>query len=40
MADANKLVWFMISKNNHAYDAYQLIIFYDNGYNQANGQDL
>ncbi len=39
-ADINKLIWFMISKNNHAYDAYQLIIFYDNGYNEANGQDL
>lgn len=40
MADANKLVWFMISKNNLGYKKYQLIIYYENGYNEANGQDL
>ncbi len=32
-----KLVWFMIDKtSNH----YQILIFYDNKYNQANGEDL
>ncbi len=40
MADANKLVWFMVSKNNRGFDKYQLVIFYENGYHEANGQDL
>ena len=34
----NKLVWFTITENG--YDKYSIAIFYDNGYNQANGEDL
>lgn len=33
----NKLVWFMITEN---YGKYSIIIFYENGYNMANGEDL
>lgn len=33
----NKLVWFMIHEN---YGKYSIIIFYENGYNMANGEDL
>ncbi len=33
----NKSVWFTISS---MYGKYYLIIFYDNGYNKANGEDL
>ena len=32
-----KTVWFMI---NEHYGKYGLLLFYDNGYNQANGDDL
>ena len=30
-------VWFMI---NEKYGKYQILMYYDNGYNQANGEDL
>lgn len=33
----NKLVWFMINEN---YGRYSISIFYENGYNMANGEDL
>lgn len=33
----NKSVWFMIDER---YGKYRLLLFYDNGYNQANGDDL
>lgn len=33
----NKLVWFMIHEN---YGKYSITIFYENGYNMANGEDL
>lgn len=33
-----KLVWFMISKLN--YDEYYIVMFYDNEYNHADGEDL
>ena len=33
----NKLVWFMI---NESYGKYSIAIFYENGYNMANGEDL
>lgn len=36
--DENKLVWFMISQIQ--YDKYYLVIFYENRYNMANGEDL
>jgi len=32
-----RLVWFAILKNNGEY---HIVIFYDNGFNEANGQDL
>lgn len=33
----NRQVWFMI---NDTYGRYQILMFYDNIYNQANGDDL
>lgn len=36
--DKNKIVWFTISQ--YSYNKYHITIFYDNGYNQANGEDL
>lgn len=35
----NKSVWFMIEKHN-VYDKFRILMFYDNKYNQAHGQDL
>lgn len=37
--DTKKSVWFTISEGQ-SYNKYILIIFYDNEYNQANGEDL
>ena len=34
---AKKSVWFMISES---YGKYCIIMFYDNEYNKANGDDL
>lgn len=36
--DKNKIVWFMIGKPQ--YTKYNLVIFYENSYNMANGEDL
>ena len=33
----NKSVWFMIHEH---YGEYRILMFYDNGYNQPNGEDL
>lgn len=33
----NKSVWFMISE---MYGKYHIVLYYDNGYNKANGEDL
>lgn len=33
----NRSVWFTINKQ---YGQYQIVMYYDNGYNQANGDDL
>lgn len=33
----NKLVWFMIKED---YGKYRIVIFYENSYNKANGDDL
>lgn len=30
-------VWFMIKEE---YGKYYILLYYDNGYNQANGEDL
>lgn len=35
---AKKLVWFKIIKEES--DKYKIVIFYDNEYNRANGEDL
>lgn len=35
--DENKLVWFMIHKS---LGMYYILMFYDNCYNEANGEDL
>ena len=32
-----KSVWFMIAEQ---FGDYNLLLYYDNGYNQANGEDL
>jgi hypothetical protein len=34
----NKSVWFMI--NDRGIDKYNIIMYYDNEYNKANGEDL
>jgi 16S rRNA A1518/A1519 N6-dimethyltransferase RsmA/KsgA/DIM1 with predicted DNA glycosylase/AP lyase activity len=34
----NRQVWFMISENG--YNKYTICMYYDNLYNQANGEDL
>lgn len=34
----NKIVWFMIDQRS--YGKYAIVMFYDNKYNQANGEDL
>ena len=33
----NRTVWFEIQKNGGDY---RIVIFYENGYNKANGEDL
>ena len=35
---SNKIVWFTIVEE--FYGSYKIIMYYDNGYNQANGEDL
>lgn len=34
---SNRVVWFMIDEQ---YGRYRILMFYDNGFNQANGDDL
>ena len=36
----NRLVWFMIDKDTIDYGKYLILMFYENGYNKANGEDL
>ena len=36
----NRLVWFMISKHPLSYGKYVIMMFYENGYNKAKGEDL
>ncbi len=33
----NRMVWFIISES---YGKYYISMYYDNGYNKANGEDL
>ena len=35
--DVNKCVWFMILRE---YGKYRIVMYYDNKYNEANGEDL
>lgn len=35
---SKRAVWFMIDRNS--YGEYRILMYYDNGYNQANGDDL
>jgi len=35
-----KSVWFMISKDEFEFDKYHILMFYDNEYNHADGEDL
>ena len=35
--DKNKIVWFTIL---HSGSIYSIVIYYENGYNEANGEDL
>ncbi len=37
---SKKSVWFVISKGPYSYDKYYIGMFYDNVYNQADGEDL
>lgn len=37
LPDSNKSVWFMIDEK---YGSYRILMFYDNLYNQADGEDL
>lgn len=36
----NRLVWFTISEKPFKYQEYYIAIYYENGYNEANGDDL
>lgn len=38
-AVSNKSVWFKISEGK-GYGKYKIVMYYENGYNQANGEDL
>ncbi len=35
-----RLVWFMIAEAPNDYGNYVIYLFYENGYNKANGEDL
>lgn len=35
-----RLVWFTISENPFRSQEYDIMLFYENGYNEANGEDL
>lgn len=37
---SSKTVWFMIDKDSYDYRKYRIIIFYENKYNRASGEDL
>lgn len=37
VVDENRVVWFTIAEN---FGKYYICMYYDNGYNQANGEDL
>ena len=35
-----RLVWFMIDEDSQRYGQYVIRMYYENGYNEANGEDL
>lgn len=37
---SNKMVWFTLCEDKREYGKYIIIMFYDNEYNHANGEDL
>lgn len=37
---SNRMVWFVINESPKGYDDYVISLYYENGYNQANGEDL
>lgn len=37
---SNRIVWFMINEAPNSYGDYVINMYYENGYNQANGEDL
>ena len=36
----NRIVWFMINEEENAYRKYRILLYYDNGFNMPNGEDL
>lgn len=36
----NRVVWFTIREDHFKYQEYRIVIFYENKYNEANGDDL
>lgn len=36
----NRLVWFNIGEKPYEFQKYYITIYYENGYNEANGEDL
>lgn len=37
---ANRVVWFLIDEDSRNFGKYVIRMFYENGYNMANGEDL
>lgn len=37
---ANRLVWFTIKEEPNKFQKYYIVIYYENKYNEANGEDL
>lgn len=37
---ANRLVWFTIKEEPNRFQKYYIVIYYENKYNEANGEDL
>lgn len=38
--EMRKSVWFMIDEDERQYRKYRILLFYDNGFNEPNGEDL
>ncbi len=37
---SNRIVWFMVDEDPNNYGEYVIRMYYENGYNKANGEDL